>query len=501
MKAPHTLGRHSFPMKGEPDSPWPAKDVLEFAPVETSMRIPVSQSAFSSLNLHPDLLKNLASLGYEQMTPIQAQSLPAVIAGQDVIAQAKTGSGKTAAFGLGLLHRLNVKRFRVQALVMCPTRELADQVAKEIRKLGRGIHNIKVLTLCGGMPFGPQIGSLEHGAHIIVGTPGRLEEHLRKQTLRLDDLNTLVLDEADRMLEMGFEESIDAVLERAPTDRQTLLFSATYPEAIESIATKVTQSPLRVTVEAQHQTSTIRQHFFKIENKQRYTATKLLLLQHKPESSVVFCSTKRETQEVADQLVAEGFSAVALHGDLEQKARDQVLVRFANKSAAILVATDVAARGLDVEDLDAVINYHITRDAEVHVHRIGRTGRGGKKGIACTLYTDSESFKVAQIEEYLDIKVKPESLPPFNYLDKPPLKAKMATIQIDGGKKQKVRAGDLLGALTGENGVAGRQVGKIALFDNCAYVAVERDVAKVALRKISEGKIKGRSFRVRRLKG
>ena len=455
---------------------------------------------FSKLNLREDLLSNLQSLGYEQMTPIQAQSLPHVLEGSDVIAQAKTGSGKTAAFGLGLLQKLDVKRFRVQTLVLCPTRELADQVARELRRLARSIHNIKILTLCGGAPFGPQQGSLRHGAHIVVGTPGRVEEHVRKGTLTLSDVEVLVLDEADRMLDMGFQESVDAIVEQTPQQRQTLLFSATYPDQIRSLAQRVTNKPVTVKVDASHGSGSIRQRFYRFEqNKQRETVLRLLLLKFRPESTLVFTNTKRETEEVADELRSHGFSALALHGDLEQKARDQVLVRFANRSTSVLVATDVAARGLDIEQLDAVINYHIARDPEVHVHRIGRTGRAGNKGLACTLFSSKEDYRAARLEEYLDQKIEVDELPPFKLLEKSAYRPPMVTLQIDGGRKQKVRPGDILGALTGENGIAGKQVGKINIYDFCAYVAVNRDAAKPALRKLSAGKLKGRSFRIRRI--
>jgi ATP-independent RNA helicase DbpA len=358
------------------------------------------------------------------------------------------------------------------------------------------------LTLCGGMPLGPQIGSLEHGAHIIVGTPGRIEEHLRKNTLKLNTLNTLVLDEADRMLDMGFKASLDAIIERMPRQRQTLLFSATYPDEIRSLAKHTMIRPVIVKVDSTHDSASIRQHFFRFEqNKQRLTALRLLLLKYRPESTLVFCNTRRETQEVADELRSDGFSALALHGDLEQRARDETLVRFANKSASILVATDVAARGLDIEALDAVINYHIARDLEVHIHRIGRTGRAGSKGLACTLYSEKEAYKVERLEEYLEQAIEPENLPPFSMLEKPVYKAPMSTLQIDGGRKQKVRPGDILGALTGKNGIAGKQVGKIHIFDNHAYVAVTRGAARPALKKLAEGKLKGRSFRVRRIMG
>ncbi|MCW8995830.1 MAG: ATP-dependent RNA helicase DbpA [Psychromonas sp.] len=462
----------------------------------------MNQQPFSTLALHSNLLKNLESLGYQSMTEIQAQSLPAILSGKDIIAQGKTGSGKTAAFALGLLEKLNVKRFRIQSLVLCPTRELADQVGKEIRRLARTIHNIKVLTLCGGTPFGPQIGSLEHGAHIIVGTPGRIEDHLRKGTLRLDDLEILVLDEADRMLEMGFQTSIDTIIEQAPKNRQTLLFSATFPEQIHNISKRILIDPVTIKVESKHDNSIITQYFYKVENnEQRMTALRLLLQQYQPESSVVFCNTKREVQEVADELINRGFGAIALHGDLEQKDRDQALIRFANKSASILVATDVAARGLDIDNLSAVFNYHIARDQEVHVHRIGRTGRAGCKGMAFSFYSDKEHYKVTLLEDYLDRIIEPQQLPPYEVLDKTPRQPNMITLRIDGGKKQKLRPGDIVGALTGANGIRGEQIGKIHVADNWAYLAVQRDCIKTAFKKLSEGKLKGRKFRVSVVRG
>lgn len=461
----------------------------------------MDSSNFSSLKLHTSLLENLDSLGYQTTTPIQALSLPPILEGKDVIAQAKTGSGKTAAFGLGLLQQLQVKQFRVQSLVLCPTRELADQVAKELRKLARTVHNIKILTLCGGMPFGPQIGSLQHGCHIVVGTPGRIEEHLRKGSLNLQHLNTLVLDEADRMLDMGFQSTLDAIIEHAPSKRQTLLFSATFPEQIKSIAERVMRNPIMVEALSSHAESSISQHLFKLDNdEQRLTAVRLLLQQHRPESAVVFCNTKRETQAVADELYNYGFTALALHGDLDQKARDQTLVRFSNKSASVLVATDVAARGLDIDALDMVINYHLSHDNEVHVHRIGRTGRAGNRGIACTLYTEKEQFKVTGLENYLDLSLTSEPLPPLRLLDTPPSQPVMTTLQIDGGKKQKIRPGDIVGALTGDNGIQGDQIGKIQMFDNWAYVAVKRSVVKVAMNKLAEGTLKGKSCRFRQLR-
>lgn len=459
----------------------------------------MSKQTFDQVGLTPALLETLESLNYTHMTPIQALSLPAILNQRDVIGQGKTGSGKTAAFGLGVLSNLNVKRFRVQSLVLCPTRELADQVAKEIRTLGRSIHNIKVLTLCGGMPMGPQIGSLEHGAHILVGTPGRILDHLEKGRINLEELNTLVLDEADRMLDMGFQDALDAIIEAAPKQRQTLLFSATFPEKIEQIAQRIMQSPEMIKVESTHDTSSIAQYFYNVEGSEaRDEALANLLLTHQPESAVVFCNTKKEVQNVADELHHKGFSVIDLHGDLEQRERDQALVQFANKSVSILVATDVAARGLDVDNLDAVFNFELSRDPEVHVHRIGRTGRAGSKGLAFSFFGEKDGLRVARIAEYLDMDVVPATLPAKS--TQQPYQAKMVTINIDGGKKQKVRAGDILGCLTGKNGITGAQVGKIHLFPMRAYVAVEKSVAKKALQTISNGKMKGRQFRARLLK-
>jgi len=464
--------------------------------------------AFSSINIHQDLLKNLSTLGYQEMTPIQAQSLPPMLAGKDVIAQGKTGSGKTAAFGLALLEKLQVKRFRIQSMVLCPTRELADQVAKEIRKLARAVHNIKVLTLCGGTPFGPQIGSLEHGAHIIVGTPGRIEEHVIKGTLKLDDLNLLILDEADRMLEMGFEAALDNIIERTPLDRQTLLFSATFPKQIQAISESIMTKPVMVKISASEDQSNISQQFFHVENEaERFDALRLLLLANPVESTAIFCNTKKETQTLCNSLHDDGFSVLALHGDLEQKDRDQTLLRFANKSVSVLVATDVASRGLDIDALDLVVNYHIAHDAEVHIHRIGRTGRAGAQGLAISLFSDKESYKVGLIEDALEQTIKAELLPSAEVLNNARAQANMSTIQIDGGKKQKVRPGDILGALTAKssgsnNGGAeinGKDVGKINVLDIKSYVAVNKKVLKVALRKLANGKMKGRSFKVRHL--
>ncbi|MWV10490.1 ATP-dependent RNA helicase DbpA [Pseudomonas sp. R-28-1W-6] len=454
-------------------------------------------TAFASLPLSAATLANLDALGYAEMTPIQAQSLPVILKGQDLIAQAKTGSGKTAAFGIGLLAPLNPRFFGCQALVLCPTRELADQVAKELRRLARAADNIKILTLCGGVPFGPQIGSLEHGAHVIVGTPGRIQEHLKKGTLKLDGLNTLVLDEADRMLDMGFYDSIAEIINQTPAKRQTLLFSATYPAGIKQLSASFMRDPQQVKVEALHDDAQIEQRFYEIAPEQRMDAVLRLLGSYRPESCVAFCFTKQQCQELVEHLTANGISAAALNGDLEQRDRDQVLAMFANRSLSVLVATDVAARGLDIDALDMVINVELARDAEIHIHRVGRTGRAGAKGLAMSLVAPAEGHRAQAIETLQKSPLNWHPLGSLKAKSGEPLQPPMVTLCIGAGRKEKLRPGDILGALTGEAGLPGAKIGKIALFDYQAFVAVERDVAKQALKRLNEGKIKGRSLRVR----
>lgn len=439
-------------------------------------------------------------MGYQTMTPVQEKSLAALIAGRDLIVQAETGSGKTAAFGIGVLAQLDVRDFKVQALVLCPTRELADQVSKEIRRLASHIPNVKLLTLCGGSPTGPQLGSLERGAHIVVGTPGRILKHQRKGSLRLDAVQSLVLDEADRMLDMGFYDDIAEIVSATPASRQTVLFSATYPDAIERISASMQKNPSRIVVEATHTQNNIEQVLFEVTAKSERFATLVEVLRHyAPVSSVIFSNTKQQCQEIAHLLQAEGFSALELHGDLEQRDRDQTLVRFSNRSCSILVATDVAARGLDIKDLAAVINFEVSHDPEVHVHRIGRTGRAGNTGLAISLFTASEVHRVNAIEAYQNSAFTLSDRQILRADSKQVLAPAMVTICIDGGRKGKLRPGDILGALTNESGIAGDHVGKIDIFDYHAYVAVDRSVVDRALSQLTSRQIKGKSFKVRKL--
>ncbi len=425
------------------------------------------------------------------MTPIQEQSLPHILDGKDVIAQAKTGSGKTAAFGLGILERLDKDERKVQALILCPTRELADQVCQAVRQLARTLPNIKVLALCGGMPYRDQVKSLQYGAHIIVGTPGRIAKHLRKETLKLNQMKTVVLDEGDRMLEMGFQDELDAIIDRTPDNRQTLLFSATYPPQIQAIAKRMMINPVTAEIDVEHNNTSIEQHFFKVENSERMFAVKLLLQEYMAKSAIIFCNTKNDCRDLCDELCDAGFSALDLHGDLEQTDRDETIIQFANGSVSILVATDVAARGIDIDSIDLVINYYVSRDLEVHIHRIGRTGRAGSSGIACSLYSDKEHHKISLLEDFLKHKIVPEELPQKKVLMRPKHVAKMATIKLKKGKKQKVGPVNILGALTAKGGLKGKQVGKINVYDNWSYVAVESETGKLALEKLNEGRLKG----------
>ncbi|QEW07978.1 ATP-dependent RNA helicase DbpA [Nitrincola iocasae] len=459
----------------------------------------MTTSLFSNLNLPAAALTNLAQMGYEQMTPIQQQSLPLVLSGRDLIAQAQTGSGKTAAFGIGMLETLNPRLFAVQGLVLCPTRELAGQVAGELRKLARYLDNIKIITLCGGQPIGPQIGSLEHGAHIVVGTPGRLRDHLRKETLKLDRLSMLVLDEADRMLDMGFEEDIRFIIGATPAKRQTLLFSATYPEQIESISAAYQYDPVRVSIDTQHDDSTIEQKVWYCDSKHKAAAVAAVLQHFAPEAAIIFCNTKQGCNDMANALRDYDLKSLSLHGDLEQRERDQVLIRFSNGSSRYLLATDVAARGLDIDAVDLVINADLPQDPAVYTHRVGRTGRAGRKGIAICLCGERDKHRLQRIEALQSQPIIAIDNLPTATPDRNPAPAEMTTLCIAGGRKDKLRAGDILGALTRAGGIDAKQIGKIDITDHACYVAVHRRIAADALEQLKLGKIKGRTFRARRI--
>ncbi|HEY5761570.1 MAG TPA: ATP-dependent RNA helicase DbpA [Rhodocyclaceae bacterium] len=464
---------------------------------------PAESTSFDSLPLAPAQQEILRQLEYRTMTPIQAASLPLALAGRDLIAQAKTGSGKTAAFALPLLARLNQRHFAVQALVLCPTRELAEQVSQEIRRLARFASNIKVLTLCGGSTMRPQMSSLEHGAHVVVGTPGRIMDHLERGSLRLDDLNTLVLDEADRMLDMGFHDDIVYVAKRCPAQRQTLLFSATYPERIAELAARFLRQPETIKLTEQHASTKIRQRFYEVSHNDRLQAVATLLRHYRPVSTLAFCNTRQQCRDLLEVLRAQGIDALALHGELEQRERDQVLIQFANRSCSVLVATDVAARGLDIDRLEAVINVDMTPDPEIHIHRIGRTGRADEDGWALSLCSPADRRRVARFGEQLGGEPEWHTLGSLQGGDAMPLVPPMATLLILGGRKEKIRPADVLGALTGDGGntrpLTREQVGKITVTDLNTYVAVSRELAGDAVKKLTKGKLKGKTVKVRSL--
>jgi ATP-dependent RNA helicase DbpA len=449
---------------------------------------------FSTLALIDPLQRGLKEVSYAEMTPVQASSLPAILAGRDVVAQARTGSGKTAAFALGLLAALDAASVKLQGLVLCPTRELADQVSREIRRLARFIPNIKVLTLCGGVPLRPHLASLSHEPHIVVGTPGRILELIQKAALPLKAIKVLVLDEADRMLDMGFADDLRSIIEATPAQRQTLLFSATIPQSIREISRELQRDPLDITVSDEPDETTIEQTFFEVEEQQKLAALEALLLQH-PESAVVFCNTRQDVRAVAEALDARGFAVLALHGELDQREREEMLVRFANRSCTVLVASDVAARGLDITGLPMVVNFDIAADADTHLHRIGRTGRAGHRGVAFSLCLPRESNRANLIEDRLGEPLQWGKLPAPS--DSAPLLAPFVTMAVDAGRQDKLRPGDLLGALTGDAGLPATAVGKIDVFPTRTYVAIAREWHDKALRRLRAGKIKGRTFRIR----
>lgn len=455
---------------------------------------------FCSLPLPDTLLTSLADAGFTSMTPIQAQSLPLILQGNDVLAQAATGSGKTAAFALGLLATLNVSSFAPQALVLCPTRELAEQVAEAIRLLARGIGNVKVLTLCGGVPMRIQIGSLQHGAHVLVGTPGRVLDLLQQGELKLAALQTLVLDEADRMLEMGFADQIHAIIAAVPEQRQTLLFSATYPTGIAQLSKRVAPDAQRISAANDEVAvpTKITQRFYQLGDTLKGQAVNTLLLALQPGNCMVFCNTKAEAQGIAADLKAKGHSVLELHGDLEQKDRDQAMVQFINGSARVLVATDVAARGLDIAELDLVISVHMAHDLDTHTHRIGRTGRAGAEGQAVSLVGPQDDYKLRLLEDTLSAPLQLQALPVVVAAAKP-LQADFVTVQLSGGKKDKLRPGDIVGALTRDGVLGVNDIGKIKLQPTWSFVAVRVPLLKHALALLNADKIKGKRFRALKL--
>jgi ATP-independent RNA helicase DbpA len=460
-------------------------------------------SDFEQLALSPELLAVTAELGFVQPTPIQTASIPVLLEGRDLIGQSKTGSGKTAAFALPLLQRIDLELRTPQALVLCPTRELSGQVAREFRRLGRGLSGLSVLEIAGGQPSKPQRMSLERGVHMVIGTPGRVLDHLQRGYLDPRSIATVVLDEADRMLDMGFGEDVKRILRLLPRSRQTVLFSATFPPMIEAMSEEFQRDVTRVTIEEPDtELLDIRQLQVVADESQKYHTLCWLLHSYPSDSTLVFCNFKATVLELTQALGSAGISVDRLDGDLDQFNRDQVLARFRNQSVRVLIATDVAGRGLDVDGLDLVINYELPMQPEIYVHRVGRTGRAGRSGLAISLASGPRDSRIAEAEQLTGASI--EVLSRSNNPD-PGLKAlqrslaaksKMRTILISGGRKDRVRPGDILGALTGEaGGLRASDVGVIEVRDTLTYVAVARGASRGAVDCLNAGRIKGKRFK------
>ena len=451
----------------------------------------MTPTTFDEIDLGAPLREAIADLGFTALTPIQAAALPPLLLGRDLICQAPTGSGKTIAFALPLLSRMVLAERRVQALILCPTRELATQVMGEVRSVGKRLPGLRVVSLVGGQPGGAQAAALEEGAHVVVGTPGRTLDHLQRERLDLSAVTVLVLDEADRMLEMGFADEVQAILSHVPRARQTALFSATFPETLAELVGSWLREPVHVTVTSEGKDLDAAAAVVEEEDKDAALAGLLGALQ--PASVLVFRNLKRTVAETAALLKTAGFDADALHGDLEQRERDAVMARFRNGSLRVLVATDVAARGLDIAGLDLVVNVDLPVHAEDYVHRVGRTGRAGRPGVAWTFITDKQIGRLETLAAGAVMRPLLDSAGPA-------LVSSWTTFWIGAGRGDKLRPGDLLGALTGTIGVQGSDVGKIEIHDRWAFFAV----AKSAARKVSEGlareKVKGLRLRFEQLR-
>ena len=516
---------------------------------------------FEELNLSPEILRAVSDMGFEAASPIQAKSIPAIMEGGDVIGQAQTGTGKTAAFGIPLLEKVDHKLKKLQAVVLCPTRELAIQVAEEMKKLSKYMHGIKNLPIYGGQDIVKQIRSLKAGTQIIIGTPGRVMDHMRRKTIKLDNVHTIILDEADEMLNMGFREDIETILEEIPEERQTVLFSATMPRPILDITRKYQKNAQMIKVVKKELTvSNIDQFYYEVKPKNKEEVLSRLLDIYNPKLSLIFCNTKKKVDELVSSLQVRGYFAEGLHGDLKQSQRDRVMQSFRTGKTEILVATDVAARGIDVDDVEAVFNYDLPQDDEYYVHRIGRTGRAGRTGYAFTFIVGKEVYKLKDIQRYCKTRIKAQPIPSLDdvtatktekifeklnnileedlqsmidliethinetdttamdiaagflkmYLgteEEQEVAAKssfentgaeegMVRLFINIGRKQDTRPGDVLGAIAGETGIPGKLVGSIDVYDKYTFVEVPREYASEVLEAMKNAKIKGKTINI-----
>lgn len=446
-------------------------------------------AAFNTIAEIPTaLLETLDQLAFTSMSEIQEKAISPVLEGNDVLAQSKTGSGKTLAFGLPCVMRTNINNYKPQTIIITPTRELADQIAVELRKIASYKPNLKILTLYGGVPLRAQADSLAKGAHILIGTPGRIQDHLAKETLVLGHIKTLVLDEADRMLDMGFYDEIVKIASNMPSTKQTLLFSATFPPNIEKLAKALLKQPLSIKVDTVIESTKIEEVVY--ETSDKFKTLTALIQSYKPKSLLIFCNTKAEVISLTDRLQRRGHSVIDIHGDLDQRDRNESVIAFSNTSKRIMVATDVASRGLDIKDIELVINYDLPFDKEVYTHRIGRTGRADAEGTALSLYAPTDSEKCSYITssarqgKMQDLRVDAA----FKML------SKYDTLCLNGGKKTKLRAGDILGTLCKEIGIDNKMIGKITITDTKSYIALHHTVIDKVFKALKKVKIKKKKY-------
>ncbi len=399
---------------------------------------------FEDLQVDERILRAVEDMGFEEASPIQAQAIPVIMEGRDVVGQAQTGTGKTAAYSIPVLEKINPDLKKLQAVILCPTRELAVQVAEEIRRLAKYMSDIRVLPVYGGQEIVKQIKSLKSGVQIVVGTPGRVMDHMRRKTVRFDNVSMVVLDEADEMLDMGFREDMETILTDTPPTRQTVMFSATMPKAIMEIAKNFQKNAEIIKVVRKELTvKNIEQYYYEVRPKNKNELLCRLIDIYNPRLSVVFCNTKRQVDELISELKGRGYFADGIHGDMKQAQRDRVMADFRSGKTEILIATDVAARGIDVDDVDVVFNYDLPQDEEYYVHRIGRTGRAGREGVALSFVSGKEAYKLKDIERYCKTKIKAKPVPSMDDVKNTKLEAiftKVKEVIEEGGLSDMIEA-------------------------------------------------------------
>lgn len=458
---------------------------------------------FEEINLSSEIQKGIAAMGFEEMSPIQSQAIPIIMEGKDIIGQAQTGTGKTAAFGIPILEMVQEEEKNVQVLILCPTRELSIQVAEEIGNIGKYKKGIKVIPVYGGQPIDRQIRSLKRGIQIVVGTPGRVIDHIRRKTLKIDNVKMMVLDEADEMFDMGFRDDIGLVMDGLPEDRQTVFFSATMPQEIIRFASRYQRQPEIIKVAHKELTMPkIEQYYFELKEHMKTEILSRLIDIYNPKLTIVFCNTKRKVDTLVSELQGRGYFVDGLHGDLKQNQRDAVMNKFRNGSIDILVATDVAARGLDVDDIDLVINYDIPQDEEYYVHRIGRTARAGRDGVAFSFVVGRDRNKLKSIQKYANTTIKRKDIPTLKDMDK------LYEVSALDKIKEEINKGDLekynkVVDLLIEEGFTSFDIAaallKFYIGDNKASKHQELDMVDYGNKEKSKSKSKSKSGKMKRL--